>query len=636
MNLGSSETSQQRRPYAILLLLQLVALFLVVVGIRLWMISIYSSSLPIRDQWDYEGAAIFKPWVDGTLHISDFFRPHNEHRLVVARVLGLALLWINGQWDSRLETVVTTLICGLFAVAMVVAFLKIFGAKWRVLIILAVSLWLTLPYGQENALSALGMSYYLLVFFSLIAIWGIGFHQVYSSGWWVGAISLVLACLDMASGVFAAMALLGLLTLRLIKQRVRWQETVFPALLLLAVIGGSIYFRTVVLHHEHLKAASLGIWFHVLARSLAWPFCDAPLVCVLMYLPAGLVAAWYLRARTDGTSANAWRQAETIMVASVWVAMQGAAIAYTRGNSPFLLPVPRYMDMLAFGAIANLLATVFLVAQMQSGSPQRRLGTVLSIIWAAAVGSGAAILSYRELPPITPERILLPYEKSVRGYVATGEHSYLAGEPPPLIPYTNPSRLASLLDDVAIRSILPASVRAPVRIAVGGDNKTAFLLNGYTSAVTNPPYEVTWGSYSDMGERAAGTFQSERITSAFPYLQFEVAGPLLEGMSVFLQDESTSRQSTLKATKNAEKDWRSGYVAMPGKNVRVIARDMNPAGWLAFRQPREAGRLSVYADTLTNLAPFLCLAGGVLGLVSAWPSKPRRSGDSSQSTLSGL
>lgn len=616
MNLSSSETSQPRRDDAVSLPLQLLALFLVVVGIRLWMISLYSSSLPIRDQWDYEGATIFKPWLDGTLHISDFFRPHNEHRLVLTRGLALILLWANGQWDSRLETVVTTLICGFFAVAMVVAFLKIFEAKWRILIILAVTLWLTLPYGQENAFLALGMPYYFLVFFSLIAIWGIGFHQVHSSAWWVGAVSLLLACFDMAAGVFAAMALLGLLTLRLIKKRARWQESVLLILLLLAVIGGSIYFRTVVPHHEQLKAASLGNWFHVLARSLAWPFCDAPVLCVLMYLPAGLVAAWHLRARGDGTSANAWRQAEAIIVVSAWVAMQAAAIAYTRGGSTILLPVSRYMEILAFGAIANLLATVFLVEQMQRGSPQRRLGAVLSVIWAAAVGGGAAILSYRELPPITPERILLPYEQSVRGYVATGDRSYLAGEPQPPIPYPDPSRLALLLDDAGIRSILPPAVRAPVKLAIGGENKTAFLLNGYPLAVTNRPYEVTWGSYSELGEKAEVTLQSERITSAFPYLEFEVAGPVLEGLSIFLQDESTGRQSILKTRKIAEKDWLAGYVAIPGKNVRVIARDMNPAGWLAFRQPREAGRLSVYADTLTHWGPLLCLAGGLLWLIS--------------------
>lgn len=84
MNLVSNETSQRGNIQAIWPPLQWFALFLLVVGVRLWMISIYSSSLPIRDQWDYEGATVFKPWLDGTFRVSDLFRPHNGHTNEIA------------------------------------------------------------------------------------------------------------------------------------------------------------------------------------------------------------------------------------------------------------------------------------------------------------------------------------------------------------------------------------------------------------------------------------------------------------------------------------------------------------------------------------------------------------------------
>ena len=616
MNLASSETPRRSNMRVVWPLLQWFALFLAVVGVRLWMISIYSSSLPIRDQWDYEGATVFKPWLDGTFRVSDLFRPHNEHRMVLARLLGLGLLWVNGEWDARLETVVNTVICGFFAVAAGAAIVRIFGPKSRILIMLALALWLTLPYGQENTLLALGTSYYFLVFFSLIAIWGMGLHRPLSSQWWTGAVSLILAGLDMAAGVLAAMALLGLLGLRLFKRHLKWKEAILPALLLLAVIGAAIYFRTVVPHHEQLKAASLGNWLQVFARCLAWPFCDAPLFCLLMYFPVMLVAAWYLRAPADSTCTKPWRQAEGVIVVSVWVAMQAAAIAYTRGGSAILLPVSRYMEILAFGAVANLLASVFLVSRLPIGSRLRVVSAVAWVVWATVVASGAAILSYQEQSRIGPgqERILLPYEQSVRGYVATGDRKYLNGEPEPPIPYPDPSRLALLLDDPGIRSILPAAVRAPVPVAAGVG--TPFVPNGYPPAWPNPPYEQTRGSYSDLRENAQGTLRSEAITSKFPYLEFEIAGRLGGAMSLHLQDEATGRRRLFHPRKNADTDWYSGYVAMPGKKVHIVARDDNPAGWFVFREPREVGRFSVYADALANLGPLLCLVGGILWLTS--------------------
>jgi hypothetical protein len=617
MNLASNETSQRNNLRAIWPLLQWSALFLAVVGVRLWMISTYSSSLPIRDQWDYEGATIFKPWLDGTFHVSDLFRPHNEHRMVLARLLGLGLLWINGEWDSRLETVVNTVICGFFVVAAAAAMVRIFEPRSRILLMLGLALWLTLPYCQENTLLALGTSYYSLVFFSLIAIWGMGLHRSLSSQWWTGAVSLILACLDMAAGVFAAMALLGLLGLRLLKRRMKWKEAVPPALLLLAVIGAAIYFRTVVPFHEQLKATSLGNWLQVFARCLAWPFCDAPLVCLLMYLPVMLVAAWYLRAPAHPTSVKQWRQAEGIIVVSVWVALQAAAIAYTRGGSTILLPVSRYMEILAFGAVINLLACTFLVGQMPSGD-RRRATMIASIIWAVAMVGGAIALSYQEQSRLGPgqEPILLPYEQSVRGYIATGDHHYLEGSPRPTIPYSDAFRLALLLDDPGIRSILPAAVRIPVPVSVAAGSSTPFVPNGYPPALPNPPYEHTLGSYSDLRENAQGTLRSEAITSKFPYLEFEIAGPPGGAMSLQLQDEATGRRSPFYPRKKADKDWQSGYVAMPGKKVHVVARDDNPAGWFVFREPREVGRFSVYADVLASFGPLLCFIGGILWLTS--------------------
>src|SRR5437016_3472021 len=84
--------------------------FLVIVGARLCLVADYGSSLPMYDQWDGEGATLFKPWRDGTLRLVDFVAPHNEHRMLPSKLLALGLLRLNGQWDARLQMTVNAIL----------------------------------------------------------------------------------------------------------------------------------------------------------------------------------------------------------------------------------------------------------------------------------------------------------------------------------------------------------------------------------------------------------------------------------------------------------------------------------------------------------------------------------------------
>src|ERR1043166_4886362 len=171
-----SAGSQLSRKWGEVGWLEYLALFLVVVGARFWLVSLYGSAVPIGDQWDGEAANLFKPWIEGTLRFGDLLQPHNEHRIFLSRLLALGLLWLNSQWDAQLEMAVNALLCGTIAVLVALALVRLFGGHARTLIILAVGLWLALPYGHENTLWGFQSSFYFLIFFSLLAIWGLGLH----------------------------------------------------------------------------------------------------------------------------------------------------------------------------------------------------------------------------------------------------------------------------------------------------------------------------------------------------------------------------------------------------------------------------------------------------------------------------
>ena len=293
----SSGDDLQRRPFdSGSLCLHFLALFLVVVGARLALVSIYGSPLPILDQWDGEAASTFKPWMDGTLTISDLFRPHNEHRIVLSRLLALGLLCLNGQWDSLLELAGNALICGLIAVAISAAFIQLLGRRHQIAAVTAVMLWFSLPYGQENTLSGFQSSFYFLLFFSLLAIWGLSSQPAFSFRWWLGATGAVLSCFSMASGFFAAAATLGMVCARTIRNRRVTRDVIVTVIFTAAVVGTSLLFRVSVPRHEPLQAASLNAWLIVFSRCLAWPFCDTPVASLIIYLPVALLALRYLQA----------------------------------------------------------------------------------------------------------------------------------------------------------------------------------------------------------------------------------------------------------------------------------------------------------------------------------------------------
>lgn len=595
--------------------LEYLALFLIVVGARLWLVFVYGSPVPILDQWDGEGATLFKPWLEGTLRLSDLFQPHNEHRIVLSRLLALGLLALNGQWDSQLEMAVNALLCGAIAVLIAVALVKLFGSDLRTVIVLVVGLWSALPYGHENTLWAFESSFYFLLFFSLLAIWGLGLHSSFSWPWWAGAAGLVLACLSMASGFFAALALLGLSALRLITRRRLNRDSVILIVLSCAVVAIAFYFRTTVPGHAAIRATSPSICASFFASCLAWPFCATPGACLIMYLPAGLLVVRYLSKRPTDLDETWRRQAEAVIVVGAWVILQAVAMAYLRGGNTLPHPVSRYMDILALGALANFFAILLLMKEIPQSTAARQTGVVFATCWITALGAGSVLISQRELASrAVRTQSLSAIEETVRVYVATGDRTHLEANPPTAIPYPRPQRLAMLLDDPTIRGILPAVVRAPLRVDKAIDIGNAFVLDGYAPPVHKSPYEREWGSYSAQGVAARGSMQSQRITTRFPYLQFEITGYMRKGLSLVLQGEDAGKKARVIPTNRADQFWRLAYTPVPDKNIRILAEDDNAEEWFGFREPRELARFSHYADMLARRGKSICYGGAMLWL----------------------
>jgi hypothetical protein len=584
-------------------LLPWIALLAIIIGARLWLISGYGSALPFHDQWDGEAARVFKPWLENTLRWPDLFAPHNEHRLVLTRLLALGLLQANGQWDGLLEMTVNAFLCGLIGLGIAAGLLKILGAEYRIPVLVAVTLWLALPYAHENTLWGFQSAFYFLVFFSFLAIWGMGFFPACSWNWWLGVISAVLACFSSGSGFFAAGVVLILEAIRLVSKTRRFIEAAPTSLLCIAVVVLGLCLRVTHPPHEILKAASIGAWLNVFARSLAWPYCAMPLLIIVTYLPWAI--STFLMLRTS--EARSRSRSEILFGLGVWVIAESAAIAYARGADGNITIASRYMDILGLGAILNVFCVVILVKRTHWMGKHRSVAIVCGALWIAGLLRGALLLSDQKLSEPGKE-VLLPMEENVRGYVATRDQKYLTGD----LPYPHANQLAEWLDDPTIRKILPAVVRPALPLEIRYDAGSAFIAKGYPAAIANPPYEKTWGSYSESGTEARGSMESESFRSDLPYLQFEVAGNPRGATVLSLRNVKTGKEARVATEIRTNPDWRASIVRVPGHDLKIIARDDSMEDWIAFREPRELGWLSYYTQQLVSNRQNLFRVGAAI------------------------
>jgi hypothetical protein len=588
--------------------MQGLALVAFIVGARLWLISGFGSALPIHDQWDAEAAFLFKPWLENTLRWSDLFSPHNEHRIVLSRLLALGLLQANGQWDALLEMTMNAVLCGLIGLGIAAGLLKILGSEYRIAVLATVTLWLALPYAHENTLWGFQSAFYFLLFFSFLAIWGLGFFRPYSRNWWLGVAGAVLACFSMASGFFAAGIVLLLEATRLLSKRRRLSEAAPTCLFAIAMVSLGLYLRVSFPPHEALTAASAGAWLSVFAKSLAWPYCALPILFVVMYLPWAI--SLFLMVRKNGRLSQSW--SEMLFIIGVWVVAQAAAIAYARGENGNNPIASRYMDILGLGAVVNALCVVALIRNMPRMGKRRAAALVFGAIWLAATLGGAAELGFQKVSSDSDKEVLLPMEENVRAYVATHDPKYLVGDHP----YSDAKRLANLLDDPTIRKILPTIVRPALPLEFHQHTGDAFVANGYPAQLTTPPYEKAWGSYSRSGREGRGAMESESFRSELAYLQFEVAGSLARGLSLSLVDDGTGKEVRVNSKVRLNENWRSAIVPLPGTKVHIIASDDNEKKWFAFREPRELGRFGYYARHAVSNGRNLLFFGLAISMLS--------------------
>ena len=139
---------------------------IILISLKLLLIQYAGFPQPVWDQWDAQGLYLYVPYLDGNLTLSALFEPHNEHRILTTRILSLALLLANGQWDPILEMVVNSIL-HIISFLILIKIISTISEKkiTQVTIFVGMFIWM-LPFGWDNALSGFQSQFYLLLIFS--------------------------------------------------------------------------------------------------------------------------------------------------------------------------------------------------------------------------------------------------------------------------------------------------------------------------------------------------------------------------------------------------------------------------------------------------------------------------------------
>jgi hypothetical protein len=415
-----------------------IATFFVVFAARLIVVLLYGVDTPYWDEWDAGAANLYAPFASGQLTLDALLAPHNEHRILTSRLIGLAAFVLVG-WHPILLMCISGAIWAALAAWLVHALGPLAGPRWPWLAAFTATLF-ALPIGYDNALLGMNAHFYLLIAFSLVALHDFGQADALSWRWWRGAVFATLAYFSMASGAFTPLVAVIVIALQMISGQRRAHPAEIASIALLLLGGAAaLYFTPRGVSDLH-QAHSLWkvLWALILMASLPLPaggllIVQAPLVINL----------W----RTVRDRLPRDRAEWFVTAAAGWIAAQMIAIAYSRALQPL---APRYFDF--FVLVGPIGCAVALGATS-------RWWLMAGRAWTFLVGLAFAYYAVAVV-------MQLPQEAAIRraggdllaAYLETGDRGVFDDAPPEHLVYPSTDRLVGLLADPAIRAILPTGL----------------------------------------------------------------------------------------------------------------------------------------------------------------------------------
>lgn len=426
-------------------------LFLLMLTCRLYYVERFAVPLPFWDQWDAEADQLIRPMLEGNLVPQNFWRAHNEHRILPTRIMTLAIYGATGEWNNLYEARVNVLLavltpCMLFWLM----FKDVAFRRWRWAMVPVLLAGAILPFGWENFLVGFQSQFYFLELFAVgafaLAAWRPTSNRAALS---VIALS-ILSILTMASGFLTPLVAAVIYTA---VARLHGAHSIRYLVLIVVLIAlASIGYGTmpVLVAHSGLRADSASQFIDAATHVLGWPIVGYHWAIVVLWLPGAVAISCMLLLRR-------MPPVDLLMAGCfAWSALQGLAIAFGRGEG-LLAISSRYTDLLIIGMVANAWFAVRLLDR-RDVSMWRWPVVVVTGTFFAAFFIGHAVRIPEDIAAMKERHAAsLLQTINVTRYLETGDVSALQ-QPLMQIPYPSPAKLQEFLDSPEIVGALPTSL----------------------------------------------------------------------------------------------------------------------------------------------------------------------------------
>lgn len=578
-------------------LLLTLAMVLAVAGAKFELIHHFGSDVPFGDQWYGEIACTYAPWLRGDLGLTGLFAAHNEHRIVFTRLLDLALLELNGQWDPWLQLAVNALLqlAGL-AVLLRHAARQLAPIR-QVILALVCMLFFSSAALWENTLNGFQSQFYFLLLFSLLHVLLTIDARPLSTTWWLGSAAGLCNLFAMAPGLLSAPAILGWLAWRRFRCGRRTPRDIYTLgwnLALLLIGWLLVPASSLAEGHGPATAAGLG---EALRLILSWPVDPWPLGPVV-WLPAVLFLVWNVFRKPSGTDPG-WLLG-LLLLALLFVLVTSIG----RGGL-----ASRYADIFSLGVVVNCLCLLVW--------PARRRGrialAVAGTLWLVVILQGL----WRQetvARQILHQEAALPSKRTdaIRRFFATGNDTILR-QPDELFTPLDIGVIQSIRANPPLLDLLPFSIRSPLDVQVTAGTG-GFLPERAPVLPNATPALPAWGTWESADTAGPAEWKSAPLQSRGALLVFLVAGEVAPPFTeLFLQTADGSKIEPLQKSTAAPDLWRRVNFRNPGQPFQIIARDNSDRHWLAFSAPLE----NTYGSWLTGKILRNTHIGSAL-LVAGW------------------
>jgi hypothetical protein len=581
----------------------------------------FTDAAPFWDEWDAIFDSMLMPLARGDFHWTSLFSAHNEHRILFTRLIALALVKANdGQFDGRVECIFNILLAAAAAWAFLSATVRHIPIASRGAFVCMSAVALALPYGWENIIGGFQSQFSLLIAFSVVCV---GVASVSTLGLrGILGLAFLTSCamFSMASGVLAAISIVGIVFFRRIDGTVtpRAATLTIASQLTLAVTGFALIPHT---NADVNHATGLGELIPALRILFSWPMRPHWSSAIVLWIPSVLLVGVVLRevfARRPLSTAI-----HLLLGLLIWIGLQMAAMAYSRGHGMTDI-APRYLDIIVLGVLTNVAILLHLAGALARA---RRLPIVVVIALYCGWIMHALLGTYDPAVRGMTDRHATAVRTSemMRAYLATGDRKVFARQPGTFA-YPETPRIMRALDDPAFADLMPATIRRP--IPLGWQACTGFVPGGAYSAMTPMDGAPTLGSFAPGTANATvAKCQSKAFATRTPYVSVWMSGyPMHRGdVDIQLVDAAGHNRSLAPSTVPRE-SWVQVTARVRGPQT-LKAYDDDATTWVAFSNPIETGRLTAAVARMESsqsnwLVWAIVLAIALLLAVSLLPERP--------------